>query len=401
MFSRRRLLRSLTLIPVLSVAAGSATACAARALMSNLQVSQSTIEPNGTGLHGEADLSFTLNRRAEVSATLIGPDGKQFVLRAPQMRTPDAYQIQFKGVVPVPGKSWQRVVPDGTYTVRIQAREPNGAEVVKDARITVKGADTNPPQIADLLVNPATFSPNGDGIDDTCQISFRITKAADVRVYATDSAGGFYLIQAPTKSIAKAFSITWDGSGGGGAVLKDGSYVVHVEATDTAGNFTDATTPVRIENGGTPRASIVDVRFSPAALATGMDLKVSITLKNTGQVPLSTWGPPPSQKYTTSQTFSTFVDPKKPNTPLWFAKPGVWRVCVDWQNSAGGYPVRWGLFEDLNRKLMPGETVTVEGTITVLLTLEQSSVIFWAALEQGGVGFVDTQSGQKSIVISH
>jgi hypothetical protein len=50
---------------------------------------------------------------------------------------------------------------------------------------------------------------------------------------------------------------------------------------------------------------------------------------------------------------------------------------------------------------MPGETVTVNGTITVLLALDQHDVIFWAALEQGGLGFVSTQSGQKHIAISH
>jgi hypothetical protein len=333
---------------------------------------------------------------------LIGPDGQDHVLRAPQLRTPDAYQIQFKGVVPVAGKTWLRVVPDGTYTVQIQAKDAVGERTqTETTRVTVKGADTAAPQILDLLANPPTFSPNGDGIDDTTQVSFRITKAAEVRVYATDANGGFTLIQAPTQTIAKDVSITWDGSTGGQAILPNGAYTVHVEATDAAGNFTDATIPVKIQNSGIPRAEIVDVKFSPTALATGMDLKVSITVRNTGQVPLSTWGPPPSQKYTTSQTFSSFMDPKKPNTPLWYERPGVWRVCVDWQNSAGGYPVRWGFFEDLSRKLMPGETVTVDGTITVLLALDQHDVIFWAALEQGGVGFVSTQSGQKHIAISH
>lgn len=401
MTSRRRFLSSFVVIPLLGAVTGIA-ACGGRPLISDLRLSGKTVVPDGSGLQDEVNVGFTVFRRAEVSATLQGPDGKQYVLRDPQLRAPDDYQIAFKGIVPVPGKTWLRVLPNGAYTIQVQARDAaGGSAVTRQASVQVKDADTTAPSIEDLMVNLPSFSPNGDGVDDTVQMSFRLTKAAEIRVYATDANDGFYLIEPPTKSIAKDLSFTWDGTAGGGAVLKDGTYTIHVEATDAAGNFTDATTPVKIENGGTPRAEIVDVRFAPTALATGMDLHVSITVKNSGTVPLKTSGPPPSQKYTTSQTFASFPDPQHPNTPLWYERPGVWRVAVDWQNSSGQYPVRWGFFEDLNRELQPGETVTVNGIITVLLSLQQHDVIFWAALEQGGVGYVDTQTGQKHIAISH
>jgi hypothetical protein len=50
---------------------------------------------------------------------------------------------------------------------------------------------------------------------------------------------------------------------------------------------------------------------------------------------------------------------------------------------------------------MPGESVTVNGTITANINVPSHDVLFWAALEQGGVGFVSTQSGQTHITISH
>jgi hypothetical protein len=184
-------------------------------------------------------------------------------------------------------------------------------------------------------------------------------------------------------------------------VVKDGTYTLHLEATDAAGNFTSVKRPVAVQNGGTPRAAIVDASFAPRALATGMDLQVRVTVRNTGDVPLHTLGPPPSQKYTTSQNFASFPNPKDPNTPLWYERVGVWRVGISWQNAPQAYPVRWGFFEDLTRTLLPGETVTVQGTITVLMSgTQQPQVTFWAGLEQGGVGFPVVQVGQTPITIS-
>src|SRR5262249_17416528 len=200
--------------------------------------------------------------------------------------------------------------------------------------------------ITDVVATPATFSPNGDGQDDTVKVSYGLTKDAEVRIYATDAANEFYLIQPPTKSHAKLFSFEWDGTAGGGAVLKDGKSTIDLEATDAAGNFSDATTVVTIENGGIPRAEIVDVKFSPTALAVGMDLHVSITVRNTGQVPLKTLGPPPGTKYTTTKNYASFPSEADPNTPAYFEQAGVWRVCVGWQNSPESWPVRWGFFAD-------------------------------------------------------
>jgi hypothetical protein len=409
MMTRRGFLQSLVYLPVAG-AVLSSLGCGGGDFLSPLTVNRTTIFPNGAGVQDEADVQFTLTKRADVMATLIGPDGKTHVIRDNRTRSPDHYEIAFKGLVPVPGSDWLRIVPDGTYTLRVQAKDQSGRTIVRETQITIKNADTAAPEITNVVVAPETFSPNGDGQDDTTTLSFHLSKDAIVRVYAIDAANNFTLIQAPTKAHASEQSITWDGTVSGGDVLKDGKYTLHVEATDSAGNYTDVTAPVVIANGGIPRAEITSVKFTPHALALGMDLTVSITVKNIGTAPLKTLGPPPGTRYDTSQTYASFKDPADPNTPAYYERAGVWRVCVGWQNEAENYPLRWGFFSDIapdkshqvsQKVLMPGESVTVNGTITANINVPSHDVLFWAALEQGGVGFVSTQSGQTHITISH
>jgi hypothetical protein len=407
--SRRQVLR-VGFGGVLSSLAALVAGCGGGAVVSSLAVSATTIVPDGSGIHDEADVTYTLYKRAEVGVRLIGPDGKQSVIRDPQLRAPDQYQIPFRGVIPVPGTNWLRVVPNGVYQFVVDVRDvATGQITTRQASIAVQSADTTPPEITNVVVNPTTFSPNGDGIDDTVTVSYRLSKDSQFRVYATDAAGGFYLIQAPQKVLAALHSFEWDGkTASGDQVLKDGNYTLHLEATDLAGNFSDVTAPIAIQNGGTPRAEITDVRFSPTALALGMDLAVHITVKNTGDVPLRTLGPPPGTKYDTNRNFASFTASDNPNAPKYYERVGVWRACVSWQNAPEEYPVRWGFFPETDptkpvpdRALMPGESVTIDGTITVLVNTPNRTISFWAGLEQGGVGFPTVQVGQTTITVSH
>ena len=401
MITRRSFLRN-SLVVAGTIAAGplALAGCANGPFISDLLVSANEIVPDGSGVHDEADISYSLSRRAEISAKLIGPDGKEYEVRAPQIRTPDQYQIPFRGLVRLPNSTWLRVLPNGSYKLVVHANDLAGSVIDRETTIKISGADTTPPNITDVFVNPATFSPNGDGIDDSVKVNYKLDKESLVEVYATDPNGGFFLITPSEKQHAALQSFEWTGTtAGGDAVLPDGKFILHIEATDPAGNFSDATAAVAIENGGTPRVEITDVRFSPTALAFGMDLNVSITVKNTGTVPIRSQGPPPSAKYTTEMNFSSFLDPKDPTRALYFEKPGVWRVGVSWQNAPQNFPVRWGFFEDLTRELLPGESATIQGAITVLVKTQHEQV-FYAGLAQEGVGFPGGQVGSKIVTIS-
>jgi hypothetical protein len=397
--SRRCFVRSGVAAAAMLAGLGAA-GCASSPFLSELQLSRGDVVPDGSGVHDEADIFYTLTKRAEVSATVIGPDGTRYDLRKPQLRAPDRYMIPFRGLVPVANQDWLRVVPDGTYRVLVTAKDAGGAVLTREASIVVKNADTTAPEIHSVFVNPPTFSPNGDGIDDTVRVSYQLTKASQVRVYATDAGGGFYLIEATNDKRAADQGFEWQGTvAGGTTVLPDGKYVIHIEAADTAGNFTDATAPVEIQLGGTPRIEITDVKFAPTSLAYGMDLNVRITVKNTGTVPVRTLGPAPGTRYTTDMNFSSFLDPADPSRALYFERAGVWRVGVSWQNAPQAYPVRWGFFEDLNRQLQPGESATIAGSIQILIRT-QNTQVFYAGLERGGVGFPGGQVGLTQVTIS-
>ncbi|GEM_PF-5354136 len=127
--------------------------------------------------------------------------------------------------------------------------------------------------------------------------------------------------------------------------------------------------------------------FTPTTLDEGGTVDVALTVKNTGDSPIKSFGPPPGTEYTTR---TNYLDPRfnQPGNsrPPFADRPGVWRVGVGWSGSPPNYPARWGFFPDQTQTLMPGAEVTIKGSIKVLPT-DFHDMTFWATVEQGGVGF--------------
>jgi len=114
-------------------------------------------------------------------------------------------------------------------------------------------------------------------------------------------------------------------------------------------------------------------------------------------VPLKTNGPPPGTLYTTEQNYASFRDPNRPGEPLYYERPGTWRVGVSWENAPQAFPIRWGLFADLNRLLLPGEEVVVEGQIRILERPPSRTLRFFAGVIQEGVGYPGGRVGDTVI----
>ncbi|MBI2941346.1 MAG: hypothetical protein HYY04_13000 [Chloroflexi bacterium] len=385
------------LICLLSLGLLLASGCAVRPLLSPLQVNTHRITPNGSGLDDELTVDYTIGERAEVSAVIVGSDGKSYTLRPGNLRAPDDYRLTFKGVITDEATGARRVLPDGTYTLVVRARGDTGRAAEERIEVTIADADTTPVEILDFTGDRATISPNGDAIDDEVHFSYRLTKTGTTQVYVTDTEGNRHLIEGPKKKQATLQGHVWDGSSGG-KPLRDGDYTLHVEAWDAAGNLSAISAPLRIENGGVPRLEIVEARFSPTALDRGLPLHVRIKVRNTGNAAIRTMGPPPGTKYTTAMNYASFRDPDDPDRARYFERPGVWRVGVMWTNAPQNYPARWALFEDLDRELLPGEEATIEGTIDVLES-SNHEIWFWASVVQEGVGFPGGQVGHRRITI--
>jgi hypothetical protein len=393
-------------LPLLLV--GTLAACLSRPLLSPLELSAAVVRPNGDGVDADARVSYDLGARADVAVDLVGPDGQRHPLRERATRSADRYEIRFDGTIP-DGRGNRRVLPNGSYEVRVEADDGLGRREERSARLEVADADTVPIEVADLQTDLAEFSPNGDGKDDEVRISYRLTKAGEATVYLTDDAGNYFAVEPWRKQRAVLLSNLWDGTTGGqqrgGRLLPNGRYTIHVEARDAAGNSSSATAPVSIRDAGTTRLEVTDVRFSPIAIALGGTLDVRITVRNTGTAPIHSWGPAPGYTYSApDESYATIRNPDDPAKPAFFERRGVWRVGVSWQNAPSALPLRWGLFAPVKkadgqddwdqRVLKPGESVTVEGHVRVNVKEDSRQVRFSAGVVQEGVGFGDLVAEQ-------
>ena len=155
------------------------------------------------------------------------------------------------------------VVADGVYTAGLTASSAAGDSNTATVRITV---DTSAPRLKSAGATPVTFSPNGDGQDDTVKLAYTPAEACSVRVGIQDADGqvlrwlsGWQAVKAATQSA------TWDGritSGGGLVAAADGAYRFRIERRDAAGNVARQGVAVTLDRTlGFPTAA--PATFSP------------------------------------------------------------------------------------------------------------------------------------------
>lgn len=372
-------------------------ACAPKSLIARVSLSRDTISPNGDGVNDSVTIAYGLTRDAKVTIKFIDAEGKQYYFRRDEPRSDGDYLAPFKGTyAPDETKPNRRVMPNGTYTCVVSAEDNQGRREEVQRALTIEEADVAAPIITDVVCLPCSISPNKDAVDDEATISYRLTKGATVRLFATDQGGNQYLMEAPNRKPAALHSHRWDGTSGG-ALIPDGPYTVHLRAEDEAGNISESTIDMVLNAGGTPRLDVVEARFYPLSLPVGGELNVELRVKNTGSTILRTMGPPPGTPYTTDMTFNAFKDPQNPDgPPLFFERAGYWRVGVQWGLAGNLYPIRWGLGKDLE----PGEEAVITGTIKVLIDRTRE-VYFWAGVVQEGIGFPGDRVGLQRIIISY
>lgn len=391
-----RLFRFLSVTATLAALALLAAACSFGSLLANVSLSPAVISPNADGSDDATNIRYSLGRTAEVSIYFDDAQGQRHYFRRDQLRSPGDYQVAWGGVVNEPelidnGAGVQqvlgRVLPDGDYTWTIEARDERGQVASQTGTITLVDGDTVLPELQNFTVVPQHFTPNQDSIDDWVSISYYLPKDVDsVQVYLVDPAEpAFKYFIAEKERVIKPgqqgyHEYRYEADVDQGAEAPpDGDYIIYGEARDLAGNHVVVTSTLTIEDGGKPRADILQGEIDwqgevgrVVSVPLGDTLCFTATIQNEGTVSIRTAGPWPGTTYKFSQNHNTLAN--EMNDASFYQQAGVWRFGVNFDTTGYDFPYRWaiGRPEDLEMRvidgveqwyLLPGQRSQVSGCI--------------------------------------
>jgi hypothetical protein len=380
--------------------------CSIQPLLDGVQASQEVLRPSGNG--ESLAISYQLGRDSTVSVYLQDEAGTRYPLRENQPRVADsnAYSVSFDGTVPTTeGQLRRKMLPSGTYTYVVEATEASGSSANASGQFRIENEGMVLPSIDNLLVSPSTISPNGDAIDDVANITYRLPVTSTVDITITTPEGQVYPFVTRAEQPPAEYLYTWNGKRSDGVALGNGSYIYTITAEDIYGNIAVQSGEIELVDVGQPEATIIEARIAPERVMLGDVITVTVRIRNTGTVPIRTYGPASGYGYSTDEVFSSVED------GAFAAKSGgFWRIGVDWDANSGGgakrYPYRWALsskpasewtvpgVEDI---LEPGEEVVVTGTIQILQP--ENKMGFYVGLIQDGVGFRQDRTARTIIEV--
>lgn len=391
----------LTLLGLLSVAG-----CASSRLIGDVSVRPQVISPNADGDADVAEIHYAITRQATVTIYLVDGDGGRHDLRVNERRSKGERTIYFGGVIA------GTLLPDGDYRLVFEAEDTRGRSGSAEASITLQGGDTTPLRIENLNIYPNSFTPNRDGIGDRVSIGYNLSKeVVRVDVYLLGADGSKYPVpEDKIREVGAPGTHEHDYDAGidyGASPPPNGDYTVVVRAVDAVGNVAQSEGRLTIEGGGVPLVEIVNraAVFTPSVLPLHGTLYFTCTVKNVGTVPVRTKGPEPGTVYSTTENYNTLAE---------YEEPGLFRIGLDYEgNSAGrAFPFRWqlGMDEELTLVdtvsgpqyyLLPGQTVTVTGGLTVDDKPVKSEPYYWLGLIHEQVWIVQDRVQPTQIAIGY
>ena len=395
------------------------TACSSGTLLDQVTLMPDTISPREGSANFATTIHYNLGRDANVSIYLVDAQNAKHYFRQDQPRAAGSYDATFSGAIN------DRVLPDGKYTVVIEAKDNAQQSAKIEKQLTITNADSVPPQLQNFTVFPDRFTPNQDGITDRVAIRYWLTKPAKIDLYLTDGKNRFEIAEKKTTTCVKegyycAGAHEYDYDGGIDLLAPppaNGTYTVIAQAVDAVGNRVREERKLTIAESGIPRATITNsgVDWSPEGIAysrvdksfsivpLGSTLTFTVTVENVGPVPLRTTGPQPGTIYTTSENF---------NTKKAYEEPGVWRVGMDCDGNSVGrsYPYRWQLGQTKDLKyvqidgkdfwyLMPGQRVQVSGTLRIIDKPPRTNIYCWVGLIQEDVRIVEDHVEPRLVTV--
>lgn len=427
-----RLIHRLPALLMLALTVLLAAACSFRPLLNNASMQPAVISPNADGNDDATNIRYNLGRTAEVSIYFEDQQGNRHYFRRDQLRSPGEYGVAWGGVVNEPetvdnGFGPQlvlgSVLPDGEYTWTIEARDERGRVATESGTITLVDGDVLLPELQNFTVVPQRFTPNQDSIDDWVSISYYLPKDVDdVQVYLVDPAEPAFKYY-----IAEKERVIKPGERGyheyryeadvdqGAEAPPDGDYVVYAEARDLAGNHVVVTSTLTIEDGGKPRADILQGEIDwqgevnrVVSVPLGGSLCFTATIQNEGTVSIRTAGPWPGTTYKFSQNHNTLAN--ELDDASLYQQAGVWRFGVNFDTTGYDFPFRWaiGRPEDLEMRLidgveqwylLPGQRSLVYGCIEFDQSPPVGTNFWWGGLIHEFVSVANNYVDRISVVV--
>ena len=362
------------------------TACGPEPLLGEVSFSEDLITPNADRDTDVLVITYDLSRTAAVSIYFEDQAGNRYYYRdhirhAPSVDKP--YQVYFAGVVAgyvLPGEEFEgftvekRVLRDGVYTWVLEATDADGITEQVTGTLTIADADTALPELRGFTIHPPVFTPNRDSISDRATINVDLKKdVEELTVYLEGDDGVRHHVEwrETTTPLNEAGWHEFDYDAGvdhGADPPPDGTYTVTMQARDAVGQWTKATGALTIQNGGVPRAYILnaEVGWSATTIPLGDTLYFTVTVDNDSVVPIRTSGPPPGTVYDSDQNYATLEE---------YEQSGAFRVGIHCETSPIDHPWRWAVGG-------PDDLVTDEEGHLYLPTGARARVT-------GGIRFVD------------
>ncbi|MCY3991445.1 MAG: hypothetical protein OXF50_09505 [Caldilineaceae bacterium] len=387
-------------------------------LLRDVTVAPDQISPNADGDTDVTEIRYTLSRSAYISIFFENDEGERFYFRKDRRRSPGSYSVLWGGVMDEPQMEilesgpmeiLSRVLEDGQYRWVVEATDDDASTEAVSGTIGLNDGDTEVPRLESFAVTPLVFRPNLDGLrDDWVSISYNLSKEVqNIQVYLLDPnrpgvkvhiAEGPSAIEPeePGNHTYKYF---------GGVDLNaepppDGEYLVIGEANDLAGNRVRVTRNLVIEDGGRPRADVVQGEIDWAgevnrvvSVPIGQKLCFNTIVRNEGEVPIRTTGPWPGQEYVFQEgyipeNYNTLATKQKEN---WHERGGTFRFGINFSTAGFNYPFRWAIgrqedlvwleFEEESAwYLMPGKAGHVSGCIHFEGPPPGTNVLWWGGL---------------------
>ena len=399
-------------------------------MLYDVSVSDTTISPNADGETDVTRIEYKLARNAWLSIYVVDERGQAHYFRRdrPRSRTlgGQTYRVDFGGVIPieVDGLRQDRVLPNGSYTLVLEARPQDAGEGAgasetdrREFAFVVQDADMRPPELQGFSLDRRLFTPNRDGVDDRVKIVYYLTKEASTSLYLVGTSPGrgeiahkYPVERDPSNSATKDGDpgpYYYDYEGGvdrGAEPPPDGVYTVIAMAEDAVGNKTTITDTLEIRDGGVPRGTIVGLEWqvSDTVVPLGGTLYFTATVENYGTTPIRTTGPEPGTAYTTEWNAATLGE---------YVSSGAFRFGLGFDNSAvGDYPWRWSLGrqselhavergDETLYYLLPGERALVYGSVRMLSPPPRNPTPFWAGLIHEDVEIVNPRVDPKWITV--